>query len=84
VEGIDLYVAIGKQKHGVPESAVAALEGSPPPEDSERARMQQKLEQKLNKMGRRLWSRSSARSKNGENSGASLSAAWKKPALSGS
>jgi transposase len=43
VEGIDLYVAIGKQKHGEPESAAATLEASPPPEDSERTRMQQKL-----------------------------------------
>jgi transposase len=43
VEGIDLYVAVGKQKHGEPESASAALEANPPPEDSERARMQQKL-----------------------------------------
>jgi transposase len=43
VEGIDLYVAVGKQKHGEPESASAALEANPPPEDSERARMQRKL-----------------------------------------
>jgi hypothetical protein len=41
VSGIELYVAIGKQKHG--ESEVAS-EASPPPEDSERAQMRQRLQ----------------------------------------
>jgi transposase len=41
VRNIDLYVAIGKQKHG--ESEVAT-EASPPPEDSERAQMRQRLQ----------------------------------------
>jgi transposase len=41
VQGIDLYVAIGKQKHGESE---AASEASPLPEDSERAQMRQKLQ----------------------------------------
>jgi transposase len=41
VRNIALYVAIGKQKHG--ESEVAT-EASPPPEDSERAQMRQRLQ----------------------------------------
>jgi len=41
VRNIDLYVAIGKQKHG--ESEVAT-EASPQPEDSERAQMRQRLQ----------------------------------------
>jgi transposase len=41
VEGIELYVAIGKQKHG--ESEVAS-QASPLPEDSGRAQMRQRLQ----------------------------------------
>jgi transposase len=41
VRDIDLYIAIGKQKHGESE---AALEASPPPGDSERAQMRQRLQ----------------------------------------
>lgn len=41
VSGIELYVAIGKQKHG--ESEVVP-EASPIPEDSQRAQMRQKLQ----------------------------------------
>jgi transposase len=41
VEGIELYVAIGKQKHG--ESEVTS-EASPLPEDSQRAQMRQRLQ----------------------------------------
>jgi transposase len=43
VEGIDLYVAIGKQKHGEPAETAMTSEESPVPEDSERAKMQHKL-----------------------------------------
>lgn len=41
VRNIDLYVAIGKQKHGESEMAT---EASPSPEDSERAQMRQRLQ----------------------------------------
>jgi hypothetical protein len=41
---IDLYVAIGKQKHGEPDGADVASEASPAPEDSERAQMKRKLQ----------------------------------------
>jgi transposase len=43
VEGIDLYVAIGKQKHGEAAETAMTSEETPAPEDSERAKMQHKL-----------------------------------------
>lgn len=42
VQGIDLYVAVGKQKHG--EGKGEDSEASPVPEDGERTRMKQKLQ----------------------------------------
>jgi transposase len=44
VQGIELYVAIGKQKHGDSEGGGMALEANPEPEDSERERMKRKLQ----------------------------------------
>jgi hypothetical protein len=44
VQGIDLYVAIGKQKHGESEGGGMTPEANPEAEDSERERMKRKLQ----------------------------------------